>query len=112
MTAHTKQPDIVLVLDSRNQEHYINLNHIVEVHYSQAGDEARANVVTVATSSGTGAGHAAPYAIMVVGESALALRRQLRRRADLLEDTELPEPAPAPPLGQPTQRPPAFLRMR
>ncbi len=108
----TQQPDLVLVLDNQNQEHYINLNHVVEVHYYQANDQVAAKVVTIAPASIGSEHRATPYEITVGGEAALALRRQLRQRAGLPEDTEIPEPVTAHRLPQPTQQIPRFLTKR
>ncbi len=112
MTAHAQQLDLVLVLDTHNQEHYINLNHVVDVHYYRARDQVESKVVTSAPTAGGNEHGPTPYAITVGGESALALRRQLRQRAGLPEDTEIPEPAPAQRLAEPTQELPRYLHPR
>ncbi len=110
MTAQRQHPDLVLVLDSQNQEHYVNLTHVVEVLYSHhAEGQVRAEVVTVVPTSTGSDHHIAPHTIIALGEAALDLRRQLRRRIGLPIDANLPEPGAVQRAAPPAWRTPAQL---
>jgi hypothetical protein len=86
------------VLDARNQEHYLNWANIVEVHFFLDREQLKATIVTMAPAIGRG-GDLRLHEIVVVGDQALALRAELRRRMQLAD-----EDAPNPPtlnLAQP-----------
>ena len=110
MTAQPQPPDLVLVLDSQNQEHYVNLTHVVEVLYSHhAEGQVRAEVVTAVPTSTGSAHRTTPHTIIALGEAALDLRRHLRRRIGLPIDANLPEPGAVQRDAPPAWRTPAQL---
>ncbi len=111
MTTQPQHPDLVLVLDSQNQEHYVNLTHVVEVRYSHHPEgQVRAEVVTAVPTSTGSDHHTAPHTIIALGEAALDLRRHLRRRAGLPIDAKLPAPGAAQRDSPPARQTPARLR--
>ena len=111
MPAQPQHPDLVLVLDSQNQEHYVNLTHVVEVLYSHHPEgQVRAEVVTVVPTSTGSDRHTAPHKIIALGEAALDLRRHLRRRAGLPIDAKLPESEAVQQDSPPARQTPAPLR--
>lgn len=74
-------PDIILVYDEKQQEHYLSLAAVAGVHYYTAGGSPRAEV-TMLTPSADG-----KAAVLRFGdESADAVRRAMRQRAGLDPD--------------------------
>lgn len=97
----------ILVLDTRNQEHYLNWANVVEVRFHLDGERLKATIVTTAPAVGRD-GDRRLHEIVTTDGPAEALRVELRRRLHLPA-----EDAPAPPslrLPQPQPQVMSFQR--